>query len=245
MPEEIDLERVLDGVHVDDAVFTLRPDYRVVVLAADGLEPGPSSVASEALLQKAEDHARQVLLDTAVEDLPHIAAWRDAYRAFGAKPQRTRNSAEALLRRVDSGLPRVDRLTDTYNAVSVLHQVPLGGEDLSTYAGPARLVRARGDEPFDTTDRGEPVLEHPLPGEVVWRDDIGVTCRRWNWRQGSRTRLTERSTSALFILDTLAAFPAESLTEAVALLSGHLDHMGPNVRTATRLIEQSDATRSD
>ena len=49
------------------------------------------------------------------------AAWREAYRAFGAKPQRTRNSLEALLRRAEGGLPRVNRLTDAYNAISVIH----------------------------------------------------------------------------------------------------------------------------
>jgi hypothetical protein len=21
---------------------------------------------------------------------------------------------------------------------------------------------------------------------VIWRDDVAVTCRRWNWRQGRR-----------------------------------------------------------
>jgi hypothetical protein len=83
-----------------------------------------------------------------------VAAWREAYRAFGAKPQRTRNSLEALLRRAASGLPRVNRLTDRYNAVSVLHQIPLGGEDLTRYAGPPRLIRAAGDEPFDTVADG-------------------------------------------------------------------------------------------
>jgi DNA/RNA-binding domain of Phe-tRNA-synthetase-like protein len=60
-----------------------------------------------------------------------VAAWREAYRAFGAKPQRTRNSLESLLRRAASGLPRVNWPTDCYNAVSVLHQIPVGGEDLT------------------------------------------------------------------------------------------------------------------
>ena len=115
-----------------------------------------------------------------------MAAWREAYRAFGAKPKRTRNSLEALLRRAASGLPRVNRLTDCYNAVSVLHQIPLGGEDLTRYAGPPRLIRATGDEPFDTVADGVAVTEHPDPGEVVWCDDAGVTCRRWNWRQARR-----------------------------------------------------------
>ena len=123
---------------------------------------------------------------------PHVAAWREAYRSFGAKPQRTRNSLEALLRRAASGLPRVNRLTDIYNAVSVLHQVPLGGEDLTRYSGAPRLLRATGTEPFDTVADGAEVIEHPEPGEVVWCDDAGVTCRRWNWRQGRRTQLARR-----------------------------------------------------
>jgi DNA/RNA-binding domain of Phe-tRNA-synthetase-like protein len=89
-----------------------------------------------------------------VEELPHVAAWPEGYRAFGAKPQRTRNSLEALLRRAPSGLPRVNRLTDLYNAVSVLHQVPLGTEDLTRYAGAPRPVRATGTEPFDTVAEG-------------------------------------------------------------------------------------------
>ena len=97
---------------------------------------------------------------------------------------------EALLRRVEGGLPRIDRLTDIYNAISVKHLLPVGGEDLGEYRGPARLVRAAGDEPFDTVRDGQPVTEHPEPGEVVWRDDAGVTCRCWNWRQCVRTRIT-------------------------------------------------------
>ena len=38
---------------------------------------------------------------------------------------------------------------------------------------------------------GISVTEHPDPGEVVWCDDAGVTCRRWNWRQARRTQLTD------------------------------------------------------
>ena len=139
------LEEFLAGARVDAAVFALRPDYRALLLAVDGLVPGPSDEASDALLQAAEAAAGEALRDRPVEQLPHVAAWREAYRAFGAKPQRTRNSLEALLRRAASGLPRVNRLTDLYNAVSVLHQIPLGGEDLTRYDGPPRLIRATGD----------------------------------------------------------------------------------------------------
>jgi DNA/RNA-binding domain of Phe-tRNA-synthetase-like protein len=144
---EVELEQFLAGGHVAADVFALRPDYRAVLLAVDGLVPGPSDEASEALRQAAETAAREALHDRPVEQLPHVAAWREAYRAFGAKPQRTRNSLEALLRRAASGLPRVNRLTDIYNAVSVLHQVPLGGEDLNRYhLGSVHPRRSRPDD---------------------------------------------------------------------------------------------------
>jgi DNA/RNA-binding domain of Phe-tRNA-synthetase-like protein len=230
------LEEFLAGAYVDTAVFALRPDYRVLLLAVDGIVPGPGDQASDALLQAAEAAARQALDGGPAEQIPHVAAWRDAYRAFGAKPRRTRNSLEALLRRAASGLPRVNRLTDCYNAVSVLHQIPVGGEDLTRYAGPPRLIRATSDEPFDTVADGIAVTEHPDPGEVVWCDDAGVTCRRWNWRQARRTQLRENTTAALFILDALHPVTGEALHAAADDLAARLARLGPGVRAARRLI---------
>jgi DNA/RNA-binding domain of Phe-tRNA-synthetase-like protein len=226
----------LAAARVDPGVFALRPDYRAMLLAVDGLVPGPSDAASDALLSAAEHAARDMLGDLPAEQLPRVAAWRDAYRAFGAKPQRTRNSLEALLRRVPAGLPRVDRLTDVYNAISITHGMPLGGEDLSRYVGPPRLVRATGTEPFDTVVDGAETVEYPDPGEVVWCDDAGVTCRRWNWRQGRRTRLREDTTTALFILDALAPVTDEALTATADDLIAHLNRLGPDVRVSRRRL---------
>ncbi len=144
---------------------------------------------------------------------------------------------EALLRRLDAGLPRVDRITDAYNAVSVGCLLPVGGEDRAAYAGPAALVRATGAEDFDTTANGAPVVEHPDPGEVVWRDGKGVTCRRWNWRQCTRTRITDATTSAVFILDGLPALGADGLSAAADELCAALAALSPQVRLARRLID--------
>jgi DNA/RNA-binding domain of Phe-tRNA-synthetase-like protein len=238
------LEKFLDGGRVDGAVFALRPDYRALLVAVDGLIPGPGDEASEALLRSAEAAAREALRDQPLDQVPPVAAWREAYRAFGAKPSRTRNSLEALLRRAENGLPRVNRLTDLYNAISVLHQIPLGGEDLTRYAGPPRLVRAAGTEPFDTAADGIEVIEYPDPGEVVWCDDAGVTCRRWNWRQARRTQLRDDTTSALFILDALDPVTDAALDAAADDLTARLTRFGPQVRSARRLMA-ADATADE
>lgn len=237
MRDETELRSILAGATIDPAVLELRPDYRALLLAVDGIEPGASDAASEAMLVAAEEEARRLLAETAVEELPHVAAWREAYRAFGAKPQRTRNSLEALVRRAAvSRLPRVNRLTDLYNATSVRRQVPLGGEDLDRYSGPPRLLRADGTEPFDTTADGATVVEHPDAGEVVWADDAGVTCRRWNWRQAQRTQLHDGTRAALFIVDALAPMDDAALAEVGDELEARLRELGGDVRVARRVL---------
>ena len=232
----LDLLSWLAAAYVADEVRVLRPDYAALLITADGLQPGPSDEASEAILAAAERRTAQQLAGSRPEDLPHVAQWREAFRGFGAKPQRTRPSVEALLRRVETGLPRIDRITDVYNAVSVAFVLPVGGEDLAHYTGPTRLVRAAGDEDFDTFAEGQPTVEHPEPGEVIWRDDRGVTCRRWNWRQCARTRITATTTTAVFILDGLAALGTGGLRASEAELTGSLARLSPQARFASRLI---------
>jgi DNA/RNA-binding domain of Phe-tRNA-synthetase-like protein len=153
-------------------------------------------------------------LEPAPLDHPHLLAWREAFRAFGAKPKRYQCSAEALIRRIED-FPRVNRLVDLYNAVSVRWAVPVGGEDIDRVEGTVRLVFSTGDEPFDG---GDP----PKQGEVVWADSAGVTCRRWNWRQGVRTRLTESTSRAYFLFDALPELDDASLAAAMEDLAARL-----------------------
>ncbi|WP_308416766.1 phenylalanine--tRNA ligase beta subunit-related protein [Streptomyces sp. AJS327] len=225
-----EIENWLAGASIDPEVTALRPDYRALVVVAEGLRPGPSDADSERLLAAAEAGA----VDP--ETHPHVLAWREAFRAFGAKPKRTRPSVDALLRRAPDGLPRVDRLTDLYNAISVAHVLPLGGEDLAHYTGPARLTRADGSEPFTTSVGGDQATEQPRPGEVVWRDDAGVTCRRWNWRQCVRTRLSQDTTRAVFILDALGPLDDAALDAAGEALTEALLTASPGASAARRLL---------
>jgi len=216
------------AVEVDPRIWELRPDFAVAVVRARRLENGPSDDASTSFLRRAERSAREALKGAEPAAHPHVAAWRDAYRAFGARAQRTPCSAEALMKRAvgGDGLPAINRLVDVYNAVSVEFALPVGGEDLARIAGASRLIRATGGEPFDTFRSGEPVVERPEAGEVVWIDDAGVTCRRWNWRQCARTRLTEQSTDALFVLERLEPLPLAALAEATEALMHGLRDLG-------------------
>ncbi|WP_436627422.1 B3/B4 domain-containing protein [Enterobacter bugandensis] len=177
------------------------------------------------------------------DDVPwadaHLSGWDEVFKAFGAKPKRTPCSATALRKRVlkDCSLPSLDPVVDIYNAVSVRYAIPVGGENLAAYSGAPRLTLADGSEPFDTFKEGEPVVEHPEPGEVIWRDDLVVTCRRWNWRQGIRTRLDSQAQSMWFILESLPSMPLAALEEAGQELVNNLQQLMPGATVQVKLLE--------
>ena len=162
----------LDQVLVDEAVRRLRPDFSVVALLVTGVQNSPTTAESDRWLAEAEAAAREAPSD---QPHPHLRAWQEAYRAFGARPQRTPSSVEALWQRaVKGGLPRVNWLVDLYNATSIACMLPVGGEDAARFVGSLRLIRASGQEPFDTIKAGG--ASRRTAG--AWRSRMGRRCGR-------------------------------------------------------------------
>jgi DNA/RNA-binding domain of Phe-tRNA-synthetase-like protein len=222
---------------IDPRIAALAPDFRAVSIVVDVGAPLIAAVAEKAL----QDAARAVGENGPSWAPQHLAAWAQVFQKFGAKPQRTPCSAEALRKRFlrDGALPRVNPVVDLYNAISLQYAIPVGGENLDAYAGTPLLTIADGTEAFDTMKDGNPAVEAPDAGEVVWRDDQGVTCRRWNWRQGVRTRLNADARRMWFILESLGAMPIEALHEARDKLVGGLQEMSPTARIQASLIGAS------
>ncbi len=224
----------IEHARVEGSIHERWPDYAVVLVGADRIDPAHVASVAGRFVDEALASAQSSGSDVDA----HIARWHDAYRDFGVKPRVARVSVDALIRRArcQAGLPRINPLVDLYNALSILHGVPIGGEDLDQYHGPPQLLLATGDEQFHTTANGEPLVDHPDPGEPVWVDEDGVTCRRWNWRQTSRTAITDTTRRVGFIIDSLAA-PHHDAHEAAAVLTELLP--GARVRTITCPLRDS------
>lgn len=204
---------------IDVQMFERWPGYRAILVASDHVDVDAFRRGAVRLLADAHAFARS--LDPNQLDA-HVARWHDAYRDFGVTPRVGRVSVDALIRRAvtETGLPSINLIVDLYNATSILHRVPIGGEDLDRYTGPARLIIATGDEEFHTTVSGEPFVDHPDVGEPVWVDDDGVTCRRWNWRQTSRTAIHTETRRVGFIIDSLDAPGHAGAIRAAEQLAG-------------------------
>lgn len=220
---------------VEPAVARLAPGFRALSLTVEAAPVVDPAVAERAMARASATLAAGGPAWAAA----HFAGWAEVFRAFGAKPQRTPCSAEALHKRAlrDGSVPSIDPVVDLYNAISIEYALPVGGEDLAGYVGGPRLAVADGSEAFDTYKDGQLVNDPPEPGEVVWRDDQGVTCRRWNWRQGVRTRLGAQARHMWFILESLPAMPLEALNEAGERLERELLLMMPGARVTRSFVE--------
>lgn len=218
-------------------ITRLAPGFRALSISVTSTPVVNAAVGEAALRWACED----VLAGEPAWADAHLNAWSDVFRAFGAKPKRTPCSAEALRKRVlrDGAMAALDPVVDLYNAVSLRYAVPVGGENGDTYRGSPRLIIADGSEPFDTVKEGQPAVEYPDAGEVVWCDDAGVTCRRWNWRQGVRTRLSASDRHMWFILESLPEMPLNALHEAGKMLTDGLEVMMPGLQYSVSLIEAS------
>jgi DNA/RNA-binding domain of Phe-tRNA-synthetase-like protein len=224
---------------VRSEIFELRPDYYALSIVAQGVQNLARHPASDEIIEAVRAHKPWPAWGDA-----HLDAWRATYRGFGAKPQRTPSSAEALAHRIqgDGQLPTINAVVDLYNALSLRFAIPIGGENMAAYVGDPLLKRATGHETFDTVKDGSPCVETVPAGEVVWADELGVTCRRWNWRQGLRTRIDAAATRMWFVLERLEPMPIPALLEAGDMLAATLRTMSPCAAITSTLINCSDVT---
>jgi DNA/RNA-binding domain of Phe-tRNA-synthetase-like protein len=219
---------------IASGITALAPGFRALSISVNASRIVNASFAEQTL----SEACRHVTTGGPEWADAHLAAWAEVFRQFGAKPQRTPCSADALRKRVlkTGSLPSIDPIVDLYNAISLQYAVPVGGENFASYIGMPRLAIADGTEEFDTMKDGAPARETPEHGEVVWRDDVGVTCRRWNWRQGVRTRLGADATQMWFVLESLPEMPLTALHQAGEQLVQGLGVLMPDAAIESRLI---------
>jgi DNA/RNA-binding domain of Phe-tRNA-synthetase-like protein len=171
------------------------PDFRVAILVATGLRISPERPPELALrIAQAEDRCRANWAGRELSDIPGVAAWRRAYRAFGIKKTSYRSSVERLVKNALAGrsLPQINAFVDAYNAISLEHVMPLGADDLDRVTGDLSFrFSEAGDSFVDmAAEQGEDPNDPPKQGEVVYADAAHVLCRRWNWRQDARSLVT-------------------------------------------------------
>lgn len=201
---------------ISDAIFNDFPDVILGVVILHDIDNSQSRSEITEMLQQAEARLPSKFGNTPVIEHPYIATWREAYRKFGAKPKDYPSSVENLTRRVLNGatIGHINNLVSLYNTISLRHILPVGGEDLDKVVGDVLLTRAGDNEPAVFL-LGEKEARAPRAGEIIYKDEVGAICRRWNWKEADRTKLTQETKNAFLIIETLPPIARDTVEIAI------------------------------
>ena len=194
---------------ITDTIFDEFPELVLGVVILHNIDNSQNQAAITEILRQAEAALSGKFGSTPVIEHSHIATWREAYRKFGAKPKHYPPSVENLTRRVLNGatIGHINNLVSLYNTISLRHILPVGGEDIDKIVGNVLLTRAGNDEPAVFL-LGEKEPRAPRTGEIIYKDEVGAICRRWNWKEADRTKLTPETKNAFLVIEALPPVPA-------------------------------------
>ena len=219
---------------ITDTIFDDFPELVLGVVILHNIENSHNRAEITELLRQAEAALSAKFGSTPVIEHPLIATWREAYRKFGAKPKDYPSSVENLTRRVLNGatIGHINNLVSLYNTISLRHILPVGGEDLDKIVGDVLLTRAGYDEPAVIL-LGEKEARPPRAGEIIYKDEVGAICRRWNWKEADRTKLTQETKNAFLVIEALPPVTRDTVETAVRELADLVkQYCGGTVSTA-------------
>jgi len=217
---------------IEEKIFERFEGLSIGLVHAWGMENRGISDEILALIREKEEEIRRTLSLEALPEQPKIDVWRRAYSSFGANPKKYKSSVESLYSMILSGrsLRPINKVVDIYNYISLKHMVPVGGDDKDKVRGDIVLRFATGNEKFvPLNSQAEEVARE---GEVVYMDDEEVLCRRWNWRESEKTKMTEETRSVILVVEGLPPLRQEDIQEITRDLSTLLDkHCGGKQET--------------
>ncbi|PIR52800.1 hypothetical protein COU76_04610 [Candidatus Peregrinibacteria bacterium CG10_big_fil_rev_8_21_14_0_10_49_10] len=207
---------------ISPTVFEKHPGLTVGVIVTTQIDNAKTHPEIAQLLRQEEAHIRSSMDPDTFRDHPHIASLQEVHRSFGSNPNKFPPSVQALVKRVLKGgtLPSINSLVDVYNIISLRYVICAGAEDTDACNGDIQLAFADGNEAF--LPLGEQEHAPPEAGELVYKDHAGIICRKLNWREGDRTKITDSTKNAVVVVEGFPPFPKKQLEQALEELANLL-----------------------
>ncbi|HEC93284.1 MAG TPA: hypothetical protein ENI51_09880, partial [Candidatus Atribacteria bacterium] len=204
--------RCMRKIIIDPEIFTQFPDFKRGIIIVKDVENALSNKRIKRPLNKEiEKRAKEDIFAH-----PFIKAWDEAHLKFGSNPNKFPPSIKSLLKRIKKGggFPFINSVVALFNYISIKYLIPCGGDDVDRIEGNLHLGFAKGDECF--IPLGGEDEEHPQPGEVIYFDDktLKIMCRRWNWRNGDFSKITEDTKRIVINIDGIGEAPQTFIEEA-------------------------------
>ncbi len=201
-------------LEISAQIFRKFPKLSIGIVIAKNIGNAEPDRNVHRLLKEAEALIKKNFASASLAQHPLISPWRAAYSSFGSKPSKYNSSIESMMRRIakTSSIPRINKLVDLCNYLSLNHTLPIGIYDLERIEGDISLNISKGTEIFRPL--GTEQIHRPEKNEVIYKDSRKVLCRRWNWHDCEETKITENTKSAVLCIEALPPVTEDALKEA-------------------------------
>ena len=228
-------------IQIQEDIFRGYPTFRRGIVVARNVNNKGRSRALEARLAKVIAGAAENPRD--IKSNPHTAVWNEAHRQFNSNPNKFPPAHCALLKRVQKSgaqIPFINKIVAIMNYNSIKDATPVGGDDVMHAGQCLELRYATGKENFTPLGRPD-ISEHPYPGEIIYVvvESNEVMCRRWNWRNGHKTRITEETQTIVMNIDVLGEKSETRAVETRDRVAGMLEEFC-QAETNTTLLTPSN-----
>ena len=192
-------------IRVEQKIFEKFPGFRRGIVIATNIQNQGHSAELEAMLNDVVAGASRNPIDLKADS--RIVVWNEAHKGFGSNPNKFPPAHASLIKRVQKPgvhLPMINKVVAIMNYNSIKDVIPVGGDDVDRAGECLELRFALGSETFVALGAPDTV-EKPFQGEVIYvvPSSGQIMCRRWNWRNGHGTRITEETRRIVMNVDGL------------------------------------------
>jgi len=200
-------------VKIDSEIFKKFPRFKRGIIVIEDIQ---NALGNKRIKKPLNKEIAKRVQEEICEEQSYIEAWEKVHLKFGSDPIKYPPSIKALLKRIKKGggFPFINSVVALFNYISIKHILSCGGDDVDTIEGNLCLGYAAGNESF--IPLGSEEEEHPQIGEVIYFDDatLKVMCRRWNWRNGAFSKITEKTKRIVINIDGIDSIPQSAIIKA-------------------------------
>lgn len=215
----------MGSIVISDEIFEKYPTFRRGIVIARKMNNKTEDGELYNMLKDALDFRFENPVD--LENDKRISEWKETHRAFGSNPNKFPPAHIALIKRIQkkkTEIPFINSVVAVMNTVSIKNILPVGGDDIIAPGSTFKLKVSDGTEdfiPLGAPDKSE----IPDKGEVVYliEESKDVMCRRWNWRNGDKTKISENTENIIMNIDAIGEGAEERALEARDMVASLLE----------------------
>jgi DNA/RNA-binding domain of Phe-tRNA-synthetase-like protein len=197
---------------IDQEVFDQFPTFKRGIIVVSNIE----NVLGNKRIKKPLNKEIAKRIDSDCLNSEFIKIWDKVHQEFGSNSNKFPPSIKSLLKRIQkgNGFPFINSVVALFNYISIKYLLPCGGDDIDRIEGNLHLGYSNGNEKF--IPLGSEEQENPEKGEIIYFDDktLNVMCRRWNWRNGDFTKITENSKKIVINIDGIGEISQSQIEKA-------------------------------